>query len=698
MLGQSYSDTWFESPGSFLRGHGSFPSGHAIAAFSVATIAARRSRNRKWIPYAAYGLPGAVAFSRHTLLAHFVSDVFVGAFLAIRSAGSLFFANSKPALLAALALCTSLSVPGQLTTGIVEGILHDSQGHPVSGGSIAVTGGAGFRLTIHTNADGKFTATLPYGKFQFSGVPVFVAPLQTSNLDLTIGASGTEYTESPPGLWSDSTGARVYPEAFSLTAVLLSREPSSVTEPLNFTGLSDNRLGIESQRGISWTDTRYTLQGIDASDSYQPGLPMILPNIEAIQDIVVRSTFSQSPSDNAGTGVGLFLAEAGTAWHAALSSMNTGSPLSSTNLPAADRVLLEQRDHFKWLTRDGLEIGGPIGNRADLFASAWGQWGSQTQPLQAPGNDQRSRLLFANTRGRIRLTDRDQFEALYVGSRVDLSNGGIPTALEALTGNRMAPSFTLPGGFPNQPEVDHLDFVQTAWTHESIDTSRLGTIQVRYGYSTAHLDALLPAQVPGEQQSRIELLTGVVIGAPPLGNLAIRTRQSIESGWQPATFSTWSIHHRITAGGGWTASSPRNRFTAPSNMNLITANGVPAFVVDFNTPADATAFIRSFSGYITDRVNPARGLSLDFGGLLEFSRGSVPGQSGNLIAWHSLSPRTGLAWGVPHSHGVVLLTAYSRPYSPLAGRYLDFGNPASLSGSEYQWIDRNSNGWLDPGE
>ena len=79
--GQNYSDTWFDSSGSFLRGNGSFPSGHAIAAFSVATVVATRYRNRKWVPYVAYGLAGAVAFSRLTLSAHFVSDVFVGGVL-----------------------------------------------------------------------------------------------------------------------------------------------------------------------------------------------------------------------------------------------------------------------------------------------------------------------------------------------------------------------------------------------------------------------------------------------------------------------------------------------------------------------------------------------------------------------------------------------------------------------------------------
>jgi len=76
--GGNYSDTWFDSGGSFLRGAGSFPSGHTIAAFSVATVVARRYGNHRWVPYAAYGMAALVGFSRLSLLSHFVSDVFMG--------------------------------------------------------------------------------------------------------------------------------------------------------------------------------------------------------------------------------------------------------------------------------------------------------------------------------------------------------------------------------------------------------------------------------------------------------------------------------------------------------------------------------------------------------------------------------------------------------------------------------------------
>jgi membrane-associated phospholipid phosphatase len=76
------ADTWFESPGGLGLGHGGFPSGHAIAAFAIATVVARRyGKRHRWVPLAAYGLAAAIGFSRVTTLAHFPSDVFLGAAL-----------------------------------------------------------------------------------------------------------------------------------------------------------------------------------------------------------------------------------------------------------------------------------------------------------------------------------------------------------------------------------------------------------------------------------------------------------------------------------------------------------------------------------------------------------------------------------------------------------------------------------------
>ena len=75
----AYNDTFFATHNSFLGKGSSFPSGHAMMAFSVADVFAQRYRHHKWVPYVAYTLATAISFSRVTTGAHFPSDVFIGA-------------------------------------------------------------------------------------------------------------------------------------------------------------------------------------------------------------------------------------------------------------------------------------------------------------------------------------------------------------------------------------------------------------------------------------------------------------------------------------------------------------------------------------------------------------------------------------------------------------------------------------------
>ena len=77
----NYSDTFFQSSRSPFGKGTSFPSGHALMSFSVATVFARRYRQHRWVPYVAYGLASVISFSRVTTGAHFPSDVFIGAAL-----------------------------------------------------------------------------------------------------------------------------------------------------------------------------------------------------------------------------------------------------------------------------------------------------------------------------------------------------------------------------------------------------------------------------------------------------------------------------------------------------------------------------------------------------------------------------------------------------------------------------------------
>ncbi len=59
----------------------SFPSGHAMGAFAVATVFAEKYRDHRWMPWVAYGTAALIGSSRVALGRHFPSDVLVGGVL-----------------------------------------------------------------------------------------------------------------------------------------------------------------------------------------------------------------------------------------------------------------------------------------------------------------------------------------------------------------------------------------------------------------------------------------------------------------------------------------------------------------------------------------------------------------------------------------------------------------------------------------
>jgi hypothetical protein len=59
----------------------SFPSGHAMGAFSVASVFAETYRDKRWVPWFSYGVATLIGTSRIALGRHFPGDVIVGAVL-----------------------------------------------------------------------------------------------------------------------------------------------------------------------------------------------------------------------------------------------------------------------------------------------------------------------------------------------------------------------------------------------------------------------------------------------------------------------------------------------------------------------------------------------------------------------------------------------------------------------------------------
>lgn len=69
--------------------HTSFPSAHTSNAFTTATVFATLYKDRKWVPFLAYGLASMVGVSRIYNNAHWASDVMTGAAIGFLSAKAM---------------------------------------------------------------------------------------------------------------------------------------------------------------------------------------------------------------------------------------------------------------------------------------------------------------------------------------------------------------------------------------------------------------------------------------------------------------------------------------------------------------------------------------------------------------------------------------------------------------------------------
>ena len=67
-----------DGSGRFFRGGGSFPSGHAIESFALASVIAHRYRHNKAVVIVAYGIAALVGASRFSGQEHFASDIVAG--------------------------------------------------------------------------------------------------------------------------------------------------------------------------------------------------------------------------------------------------------------------------------------------------------------------------------------------------------------------------------------------------------------------------------------------------------------------------------------------------------------------------------------------------------------------------------------------------------------------------------------------
>ena len=487
--------------------------------------------------------------------------------------------------------------------------------------------------------------------------------------------------------------------------LLLLKFPAVIPSPFDFGQMARQKLPVFSLEGMSWTVNRFTVEGMTANDPYQPGHPVVLPDPGGVSEVRL---FGSAPTLSY-----TFHEPSSSTWHGSGTIIATGGSLFSSNLAPADaQALLQTASRFHRFVYANAQAGGKITHWLDAFFSGSGRWASQTAAPSDPiTSDLKSWDLYTTMRASIHPNAANHFDVLIVGARSNDFGWSLPEGLEALDGRRAAPPI-LPQS--DLREEDHLDFVQLGWTRKVLG----GDFQFRYGYTTAHVDTVADESLPltylqialtRQELAYVDLATGLTNGTIPAGpllqNQAVKAQHEGLAVWRRGNLRHGGISHALTLTATMGRSKAENRFLNPPNALAITADGQPDTAILLNTPRTTFAEVAHFTFSAGDQIRLGKSVSVDLGLSFVAWNGSLPAQGppvdgrefqfpaqSDLITWRSAAPRAALAWQPPGASPLVIRGGYSRFFYPLAGRYLDFGNPNSLSGDEYQWVDANHDG------
>lgn len=492
-------------------------------------------------------------------------------------------------------------------------------------------------------------------------------------------------------------------ETLGTAELLLMKFPAVVPYPFDIGQTARQKLPVFSLEGMSWTTSRFTIEGLTATDPYQPGHFVALPDPGGVYE---AQLFGAAPT------LAYTFRQPTAAWHGSGTIFATGGSLFSNNLPAA-RGLLETPGQLHRFVYANAQAGGKVTRWLDAFFSGSGRWASQAPaPADTIGRDLKSWDLYTTMRASIHPNAANHFDVLVVGARANDFGWSLPEGLEAVNGRRAAPPI-LPQS--DLREENHLDFVQLGWNRSILS----GEFQARYGYTTSHIDTIADKNLPAsyldiavthQEIAYAELTNGATHGGPLLQTQAVKPQHEGLVTWRRSDLQRGGIGQTISFSATVGRSSPENRFENPPNALVITANGQPSTGILLHTPRTTFEDLFHATFGADDQVRLGRSVRVDLGLTFAAWKGSLPQQGPpldgrqfqfparpDLIAWRNVAPRAAIAWQPPALSRFALRGGYTRFYNPLAGRYLDYGNPNALSGDEYRWEDANHDGtfWYD---
>ncbi len=553
---------------------------------------------------------------------------------------------------------------------------------------------------------GRFTLLVEHkGYWSYSCDDLILEPGMTLHLSVILSPSQSPEASSVKRVAVDHTWnshqtvldrdrIQGLPVAHNLWALVENMDLSATTNRIDVGGLYSGIPALFSVRGgTSWTQSGYRLNGMDVTDPYGMGRPLLYPDFYGLEYTQLMNGGLPSYVVSPGGILNLITPEGGSRFHGGISAFYLNHSLQANNItPQLELEGLSESNGFHYMLDGNAHVSGPlIPQKLHFFASV-SAFDLSRDIAELQEYDQ-SRLL-SGTLGLTHFSDTSRLRFVWTGQTLAHDSYGAGRAVPFSATNLRDERFAV---------------AQLLW-----DKRLRPNHSIRLGLGFAQADFLSEFQdsLPGPHG--VDIFFGTPSGSAPLASEDRSRSLTLDLKGDLWLGSLLGARHRVQYGFSWLTASASSQKEIWEDTHLRFQDDRALEVVFYNTPLKHYESGSLWNLYAQDSMifpglfTVYAGLGLSGNKAWVPDRESafttpLPGQDSSLlgkgeIGWLNLAPRLGVSIPMTRSKSTVLKISYARYYNTLPLNYLTYGNPFSLSGLAYAWNDSNQDGAFQGGE
>jgi len=463
------------------------------------------------------------------------------------------------------------------------------------------------------------------------------------------------------------------PSGLNIWSLIENQDLSAVTDRIDVGGLWSGIPALFSARGVSsWTQNRFLLNGMDITDPYQGGIPLLYPDIFSLDHTCLTNAGHPPEYVHPGGYLDLVTGEETSDYHGALSGFYTHHSLQSSNITGSlQSEGINEAHTFDYLTQGNFRFSGPlVSKKLSFFTSVSGF--DISRDLADFEGENKSSFLSGLMSLKYSLSPKSTFRLLWTGQSLNHSSLGAARDVPFSSTHKGSEQFNV---------------FQALWD-SSINNKHHFKAAVGYVHSNHVYDFQEEDALPYSR----ELVSSDLLGGTAPFEEQTLSKKIVLLFKGISVFSRFlGLHHTLRYGMNWQLSSASQDMDVMDDIHLLFFEGEPVQTALYNTPVSLKEKGSDFSLFFQDTLTFPNLFSLYIGAHLSSTKAWVPEshEESNQINWLNISPRIGCIIPLSKAKTSVLKLSYARYFNTLPLEYVSFGNQNALGSLVYTWNDTN---------